>query len=287
MYWRGSLDQRLLLLIAAVLVAGAVLFAWLRWDTRETAAQYVKRLADEAQVHFATFSFTPIAGIGDVATHLAAHAENGVGVELATVEQRSALFDAVSEHLRLRFGQDDPARYLEWRRSLGAPLRPTGTLREELARYLAAATGQEFTPEMTGEEAFALSWTAFNQSRSGGNVPSALAEAPESTYVSFKTLSSRSMSPPLHSMDKAHMRLWNGGIAYSSPHFTDTDPPLRTRLEAGTMLGGFVSSVVKYGDGVPRPTTWCLFWDESHNRWVLYHIAINNAVGDGVRPPDV
>lgn len=284
---RGSLDQRVLLLIAAILVAGAVLFAWLRWDTRETAAQYVKRLADEAQVQFATFSFTPISEIRDVAAHLASHAVNGVGIELATIEQRSALLDAVSEHLRMRFGQDDPARYLEWRRSLGAPLRPTATLRDELARYLAAATGQEFTPEMTGEEAFTLSWTAFNQSRSGGNIPNALAEAPKSTFISFQTLSSRAMSPPVHSRDDAHIRLWNGGIAYSSPHFTDTDPPLRTRLEADPTLGGFVTSVVKYGDGVPRPTTWCFFWDEGRRRWVLYHIAINNAVGDGVRPPDV
>ncbi|MGI9012691.1 MAG: hypothetical protein ACR2GY_00410 [Phycisphaerales bacterium] len=283
--WRnGAVGSRLLLGIATLLFLAAVVVAWLRWERHETAEMRIERLASAGQAHFAAFEFRELMPTADeIGDFLRSRAEEGVGWTLATDAQRAQLSAAVGSYLDAARPGQTAQRYVAWRRSIGATLIDS-ELFQEIVQFYGTETGTTPPgPDASLEKQFAYIWDSIR--RLPENVPHALPASPQSTYISFYEMRGRTVALA-HRLDDEHTQIWHGGMSRGTVALSETRPTLTEQLQRGdVVLGGALTTAVRYDDGVPRATRWEFYWNQEKRQWVLYSMAISNAVGQNIRIP--
>ncbi|MGI9013190.1 MAG: hypothetical protein ACR2GY_02965 [Phycisphaerales bacterium] len=280
--YRRGVSSRVALVLAVSLALIAVGIAALRWESRETSEERIDRLSSEAERAFARFDYVLIADATDDGA-LLRHAVV-VGEALGTDEQRTLLLQAAGRYLRLT-GLDAQAEdYLAWRQQQGATLLPMEVI-ETLPGYTFLKRESNDATFDSADDVFVALWDLHRRWLDGDCVPEAVATTDGSALIQYRELRVGQIGPP--ALPPEWREHWTGGRSLGCNQLTQTALPLQQRVEAGPVLGGFVTAAVRYHDGVARPTTWSFFWDKDKRIWVLTYIILPNVANELFRAPEI
>lgn len=183
--------------------------------------------------------------------------------------EKALLLDTVSTFIALRFGNNDPAAYRQWRTERGDVMRSEDDLISQLSIdfFYEKMTGKNYTKGHDLGGVFDDLWKARREMRAGFNRLDAIAADPKglSIVVGLATPSggvrvAGELTPDqwYGGATSFHHSWFMSGSTYVGEQFGSGQPVVTAQV-------GFIT---QFGAGPRRPMTLQLFWVEPIGRWV-------------------
>ena len=279
-----KLSKRVMVLMATSLCVCGV--AFLTWRTVNRlvspAGPQVRDLAAAGRQHFAKFTVQPLRTLDDEGLmKLLSQGKTDASGKHSDAELRD-LAAATAEFIRLRFLQDSPAVYREWRTQKGYKQRPAEILKAVGIAYNWAVWTNQRGKEPSYVDLTDLMDGSFEASLNGldGKArPVNISTDAEAFAINFYREDRGHPAPMLKGIMGAE--LWLGNVA-ASPLPLWEPPHSRKALlsDPGWMRCADVGVILEGATGSRFPWVFTWIQDPVDHRWYLFWVTIQNYDGD-------
>jgi hypothetical protein len=269
-FWRRP---RWILASAVVATLTAVAAKQLGLLGTTSASEKLYEAVREGQRAFRQMRFAPLASLdtSDAISELLKKSELIVDPGVSR-EQIQSLADEAGVFLRLRFIENDPNAYRDWRFSKGCKFSSLENLERhhQIVKIYSQVFDRPAPIPPTVEALFRDYWGKTQSMYGGTNSLRGIADERRGLAMRIGYSTDRDY-PRLALNPELGNRIWHGPVSSSMRRWFDLPvPPEELVRRNGKVLCGEVGMISEWGDGTRRPMSLAFYYDPSGQQWILW-----------------